>query len=366
MRVLILLFSLLAAVPDSYGQSASITVDRGDLVHTRMLTGLDGSFGDIVGQIAGIARAHDAGLSDVAKLNLYVANYDSPTAKSIPAGFTKAWPKPGKQPALTITPSALPGGATLAADAVIAAKAGESTEVTRFERESAVLPRSRDIIYLSGRAASGELAEATAATMTQLFEDLKLLESDKRDVVQVKAFITPMTSWETVEAEIDKSFGAIGSPPTIFVEWSSGSRATEIELIAAAPKTEKPTGPISYFTPPNDKSSPVFSRVARVHGDQVIYISGVTGSDGTTPESEIHSLFAQLEKTAKVAGSDLRHFAKATYYVSESEVSKALNVLRPEYYDPKRPPSASKVEVPTIGISDRGILIDMIGVPVSP
>ncbi|NNE92113.1 MAG: RidA family protein [Verrucomicrobiales bacterium] len=348
-----------------FGNGEAVKVQRGGLVHTRLLSALRGKkgFDGLVGQIAGIARAHDATLGDVAKLNLYVSNPNPAMQKSIRTQMARHWPNAAKQPALTIIPSALPGGGELAGDAVIAIADGGETGVTRFERDAAVLPASRDAVFVSGRAASGELAVATAGTMTQLFDVLNLLGAGKKDVVQVKAFIKPMTGWETVEAEIEKSFGEIGPPPVVYVEWTSGSRATEIELIAAAPKVENPEGPISYFTPPADKPSPVFSRVARVHGDEIIYISGMTGPKVDTADAEIHSLFGELKRVSQAAGSDLRHFAKATYYVSKDGVSKSLNALRPEYYDPKRPPAASKVQVHSTGVPDRGMLIDMIAVP---
>ena len=48
-------------------------------------------------------------------------------------------------------------------------------------------------------------------------------------------------------------------------------------------------------------------------------------------------------------GSDWKHLAKATYYVTDDEVSKAHNAIRPKYYDPERPPAASKAMVSKTG-----------------
>lgn len=346
-------------------RSDAVRVKRGGLVHTRQLNGLasgeeKAGFDDLIGQLKGICRAHEATLEDVAKLNVYVTNPDSLFAATVRNWIAEAWKT--KPPAVTLIPTPLPGGTRIAADAVIATDS-DSGKVERFERDAATMPANRDILYVSGRAASGELAEATAGTMTELFAVLEHLGSTPADVVQVKAFIRPMSGWETVERVIEESFGKLGAPPLVFVEWSSTSRATEIELIAAAPDQRDTNEPISYFTPPGDKSSPVFSRVARVHADEVIYIGGLTGSDNTSPEKEVETLFGDLKRVAETAGSDLRHFAKATYYVSENDVSAALNKLRPEYYDPLRPPAASKVAVPAIGVDHFGLLIDMVGAP---
>ena len=40
----------------------------------------------------------------------------------------------------------------------------------------------------------------------------------------------------------------------------------------------------------------------------------------------------------------------------------ALNEIRPKYYDPKRPPAASKAMVKDVGSIKAGVSMDMIGV----
>jgi len=357
----------LIELPDFGDIPDAVRVKRGALVHTRQLNGLDTGkgdfgFGDLIGQLEGICRAFDADLADVAKLNFYVADDSLDLRSAILGGMAVRWAK-GKLPAVTIIKTPILNGKTkIAADAVFVA-ASDSDKVERFERDAATMPANRDILYVSGRAASGEIAEATSGTMKELFAVLEHLGSTPADVVQVKAFIRPMTEWETVEREIEKSFGDLGAPPLVFVEWTSTSRATEIELIAAAPEQFETNETVSYFTPPGDKSSPVFSRVARIHADEVIYIGGVTTRDNSSPEKEVGNVFHQLERIAEKSGTNLRHFAKATYYVSDNEVSSALNQLRPNYFDPERPPAASKVIVPRIGEYHLGLLIDMVAAP---
>lgn len=362
------LFTLAFAIALTNGFAGELThfdgavkAKRGGLVHTRQLLGLgDPGAADLMGQLKGICRAYDSNLTDVAKLNFYIAE-DTPELKSAIEDALKSNWADGKRPAVTTIPTRLPGDTKLALDAVIATDSNEST-VERFERDAALMPANRDIVYVSGRAAKGELAEATSGTMKELFEVLAHLGSEPKDVVQVKAFIKPMSDWEVVEAAIEKSFGELGAPPVVYVEWIS-SLATEIELIAAAPDRQDTTETISYVTPPGDKASPVYSRVARVHADEVIYVSALAGGQADSPEAEVNDLYAALERVSKQAGSDLRHFAKATYYVSDDAVSAALNKLRPNFYDPARPPAASKVQVPSVGVAKRGLLIDMVAAP---
>jgi len=78
-------------------------------------------------------------------------------------------------------------------------------------------------------------------------------------------------------------------------------------------------------------------------------------------------VFAQLQQLLDSTGSDLRHLAKATYYVSDDDrtagsSSAMLNKLRPEYYDPERPPAASKVRVHGVALVDRTLTMDIIAV----
>ena len=351
------------------GLPQAVRVERGDLVHTGMIYSRDygsGDFGfaDLAGRLTKLARSSGATLGDVAKLNVYVYDADPRLIDAVHSGIRAHWPEEAR-PAVTIVPTVLPDKAVrIAADAVIATE-GRSAVVKRLGDEAAVLPADRDVLYVSGRAASGELAEATAGTMRELFEVLTHLGSTPADVVQVKAFIKPMAQWEVVAEQIAQSFGETPVPPVVYVEWTSTSRATEIELIAAAPDRAATDQTITYFTPPGDKASPVFSRVARVHADEVIYIGGLSGPQADSPEQEVRSLFGELQRISTAAGTDLRHFAKATYYVSRDEPSAALNQLRPEYYDPQRPPAASKIAVRSIGVADRGLLIDMVAAPCS-
>jgi enamine deaminase RidA (YjgF/YER057c/UK114 family) len=106
-------------------------------------------------------------------------------------------------------------------------------------------------------------------------------------------------------------------------------------------------------------ASPIYSRVSRINDGRRIYASGLYGA-GEDGAAQVKDIFAQLDDVLKKSGSDFHHLAKATYYVSTDDASKKLNELRPSYYDPKRPPAASKASVVGVGVKDRGITIDMI------
>ncbi len=311
-----------------------MTVKRSGLVHTKLLSAsseqeLEPAFRDLTGQLSAIAQSFETTTASVAKLNLYLDTDKQSDLDELRLLVLSHWDK-GKAPALTLIPSKLPRGGLLAGDAVIAAS-DHPTEIPVPNSTAAMTNSTRDIIYVSGRAASGELAPATADTMAQIFDVLKHLQSTPGDIVQVKAFIQPIEQWKAVEAEIVKSFAG-HSPPIVYAEWTSGSRATEIEVIATAPDHVENSGTVSYFTPPGEKSSPVYSRVATIHSDRVIYFSGHHSSGS---ESDAKALFAQLKQTATAAGTDLRHFAKATYYVTTPEASTSLNAVRPDHYDPE-------------------------------
>jgi hypothetical protein len=74
-------------------------------------------------------------------------------------------------------------------------------------------------------------------------------------------------------------------------------------------------------------------------------------------------LFSITERLTAAAGSDLKHLVKATYYVTDNDVSTWHNKLRPSYYAPERPPAASKAMVLGTGREKRTITWDLIAVP---
>jgi enamine deaminase RidA (YjgF/YER057c/UK114 family) len=224
----------------------------------------------------------------------------------------------------------------------------------------AVLPAGPRV-YISGQAEPGpDLATATRKTLESLEATLKHLGLGKEHVVQVKAFFLPMKSADVVEQEVAAFFGAPEPPPLVLVEWRM-SQPIEIELIAAAPKAGGEEA-IEYLATPALKPSPVFSRVARVNRGDLVYVSGLFGAAGGTGTAQVETIFAELKGILSESGSDLRHMAKATYYVSDDDASKALNDLRPKYYDPARPPAASKATVPGVGLDGCSVTLDMIAV----
>jgi enamine deaminase RidA (YjgF/YER057c/UK114 family) len=122
------------------------------------------------------------------------------------------------------------------------------------------------------------------------------------------------------------------------------------------------------------KSSPVYARVVRTASSSLIFTGGLgeapaadvlaAGDAAAAAAAEVTGAFARLQGLMDVSGSDLKHLVKATYYVSGDAVSLGLNQLRPRYYDPSRPPAASKAIVPGVGYSSRTLTMDMIAVPV--
>jgi enamine deaminase RidA (YjgF/YER057c/UK114 family) len=109
--------------------------------------------------------------------------------------------------------------------------------------------------------------------------------------------------------------------------------------------------------------SPVYSRVARVNHGPLIFTSGLYAEPSQDPRDEVSELFGRLKTVLDEAGSDFRHLAKATYYVTRSETTKAMADLRPRYYDPKRPPSASLALVAGTGRPNTTVTLDVIAVP---
>jgi enamine deaminase RidA (YjgF/YER057c/UK114 family) len=347
--------------------SAAVLVDDVPLFHTAQLLPVDEAgrvvgAGDVAAQLDQVlARLRktltDSGseFSRVLQLNVYLSRPGEMRALLEPLG--KAFPA-GERPTGSVVITPLPHPEALVAiDAVAMAAAGDKAAVAR-QTDAATLPAGSRI-YVSGQAEPGTLREATQKTLASLSATLRHLGRTDADVVRVKCFLQPMSSFREVRDEVAKHFGPKLASPVSYVEWKSNS-PIEVELIAwGGPADVIAAEPLEFITPPGMKASPLYSRVARINRGGTIFLSQLAVADANV-ESSFQRLKLLLEKT----GSDYKHLAKATYYVTDDEVSKVHNGVRPKYYDPERPPAASKAMVAGGGDKAR-YAMDLIAVPSS-
>ena len=373
--------------PDESSRTASAVVVDGmmALAHTTQLLPLDRQ-GEVIepgraekqaevllDRLELALREAKTGLDRLAKINVYAARRDAiaPFQASLSRRLGDR-----SRPAMSVVEGALAQpDALLAVDAVAATSFETPGGSTRLLSAAglkgqpnaahvAILPAGPRV-YVSGQAELiPDLARATRGTLESLEATLKHLGLNKSHVVQLKAFMRPMTSVADVRRALALFFGDGAVPPVAFVEWRSSQPPIEIELIAAGGPARGGKA-IAYLTPPALKASPVFSRVARVEGGDLIYVSNLYGPSGASGREQCESIFTHLEKLLGKAGGDLRHLVKATYYVTDDDASRALNDLRPRYYDPARPPAASKAIVAGVGSAGRTLTLDMIAVPES-
>jgi enamine deaminase RidA (YjgF/YER057c/UK114 family) len=304
-------------------------------------------------QLVDALKQGGSDLSKTIRLHFYAAKED--VVPLLDKALAKRFPG-AKKPAVTIvvgTP--VQDGVAVSVDAT--AMAGiKSVEGSVVKREGVAILAPGPVYYISGQAERGKtLAEATRKTLASLETTIKHYDGTKGGIAQVKAFVHPMKEIANVRKEIATFFGDVPLPPITFVEWTFKD-SIEIELVVADPiaKKAKPTEPIEYITPPGMTASPIYARVTRINHGKRLYTSGLHG--------KTKAVFDQLGTLLKTHGSDFRHLAKATYYVSTDESSKALNVIRPSYYDPKRPPAASKAPVRGVGRGAADLVLDMIAV----
>ncbi|MBL8866395.1 MAG: RidA family protein [Gemmataceae bacterium] len=289
-------------------------------------------------------------------VKLNVVAVDQTSADEVRAIVRRAFPENAPATSFVVGKLAKPG-AKYAMDMVSAGR-GTPTGFSA-ERTLNVSPR----LYISGQAENGGTpAEAARKTLASLLKTLKWLGCQSYNTVQCKVFLKPISAAPDVRKEFEIAFGNDKVPPLVFVEWES-TLPIEIELIASDRPNRNANPPaVEYLTPPGMTESPVYCRVARVNARNAIYVSSLYSEKKGTGAEEVESVFAQLQDTLKKSGSDLKHLAKATYYVSGDDASKQLNVLRPKFYDPKRPPAASKATVSGVGMKDRTLTMDMIAV----
>lgn len=367
------------------GSSRAVVVEEVPLAHTTQLMPLNPQ-GELVGRgdiskqvnqvlanISQVLKEADSKIENLVKLNIYLAHPGlEPTVQAQLAQRFKATFKP----AVSYVVSDLNApGALVAMDAIATAVLPANNQGVKYFRSKALgknsdpvqvaLLPAGGVVYVSGQADKGALPEATRGTLQQLKATLAHLDLQLEDVVQLKCFIYPVAGVALVEKEIEQFFKGKTIPPVIYVGWESQNPLVEIELIAAAPsKSTLSTEQITFITPPFMMASPVYSKVTRLHYGKKIYVSGLYGKSSDDPKAEVLEIFSTLENILQQAGGNFNYLAKATYYVSGDQSSTHLNELRPKYYDPKRPPAASKALVKKVGMAGKSITLDMIGVVV--
>lgn len=374
---------------DSEGSSAAVVVPDAGLLLTAQFLPLDAQ-GELIGkgraneQIAAVLKQLDEALDKInpepriprpiVKLNVVVAN--DAVASEVRKALADKFGNNAKPAVSYVAGKLRHPEALVAVDAVAIAhplRAGAeplffSKGPSESERNSfaAILPPGPKF-YISGQAEKGnDLAEMTRRTLESLKATLEHLGLELKHVRQVKSFVGPMTDVADAEREIMDFFlrsNLKAVPPLLIVEWTT-SPSIEIELIASRGRIDREAdNTIEFITPPGMTASPVFSRVARMPAGPMIYFSGLYGTSTRNGESETLEIFERLGKLLDETGSDFRHLIKATYYVSTDEASAKLNALRPRFYDPQRPPAASKAPVTATGIEGKTITLDMIAIP---
>ena len=319
----------------------------------------------VVQQLKDVLKSQNVTLDKVVKLNLAAKNLAS--LESLKQALSATFGEQG--PAVSVVISDLSHvDALVAMDAVVALSEGSHsrvafsrvTELPQGDHHIGILPPGQRV-YISGQAEPGELLEATRKTMDSLNKTLESLNLTKSAIVQVKAFVNPMSRASEVHREISSFFDKLPAPPIVTIDWKFET-PIEIEIIAWG-GAERPGEPLDHITPSFMKSSPVFSRIVRINNGPSIYIGGLHGTAGAMPEDQIKNIFTQMEQTLTATGSDFRHLVKATYLCTEPTTIKALGALRPNYYDAKRPPAASLSKINHTGKADTTITLDMIAVP---
>jgi enamine deaminase RidA (YjgF/YER057c/UK114 family) len=307
-------------------------------------------------------------LSQIVKLNVYLM--ENHTASEVQAVLARKFSGEAK-PAVCFVTGELPEpNARVAMDAVAIVPLTPSLSPSDGERDGvrgiasvAVLPAGSRI-YVSGMADTNALPDATRKTLEKLIAAIGNLGLAKKDVVQLKAFLQPMSKVGVVREQIVRFFDG-HAPPVVFVDWISPAPnpPIEIELIAAAKGDfSKEADSMSFLTPSGTSDSKVFRRVARVNHGKLIYISGLYGMKAQDAGAQVREIFGSLGGVLKTTDSDFEHLAKATYYVTDNDASNKLNDIRPEFYHPQRAPAASKAKVKGVGATSKTVTMDMIAV----
>ena len=371
--------------PDSAtGTSRAVITDNLSLVHTSQILPFDAP-GQIIARdtrlqatriltvLSGILTHWNSGYTAITKLNIYIRHTnDIPLVQQALASTFRGTNKPAASFVITALPHP---DALVAMDAVAVPRLhlneprAWKTNMPPgppFDREihPASGLTSGPLVYVSGMADTNNLPEATRVTLSKLMTTIGHLGLTAADVVQLKAFFQPMSNAEVVRKVIVDFFQS-NAPPTVFVEWISPAPnpPIEIELIAVGkPDSTNANESVTFLTPPGTTSTKVFSRVAKVNGGKLIFVSGLYGMNAHDGEGEVREIFQSLRTILTTTGSDFEHLVKATYYVSDDLAGNKLNDIRPEFFNPLRPPAASKAKVRGVGVAGKTVTLDMIAV----
>ena len=361
------------------GTSQAVIVQGSSLVYTRQLQPLDRD-GRLVGpdsadqqieqvlaNLEAVLADAGSGLDKLVRVNVHalspaiVSRFHQQLSKRLDSSV---------RPAITAVLTPLPHRkAMVAADAVaVAASKRQGVALGHCQyvhgekdcADAAIMPPG-GVAYLSGRPEEGGLARsAVARSLSAQLKVLQQLKLSPAQVVQVKLFLSPAAAADEALGEVKKFFPGV-TPPVVFVEWLAAV-PVEIELIAYLPPADKPAPTVEYYNPPDVVPSPSFSRVALVHSQRQIFVSGLFARAKGKGEAQAGDVFDQLEAILEKAGGDTLHLAKATYYVDDDDASRGIDKARAEFLDPKRPPAASKVTVHGVGQAGRTLTVDMIAV----
>lgn len=363
------------------GMSQAVIVQGFPLVHTRQLLPLDAA-GNLVGKdsadkqitqvldnLEAVLKDSGSGLDKLVRLNIYAL--DTKTVTRVRELLAERL-SPPVRPVITSVLTPMPNRDVLVAlDAVStgsdsdgAVKLNRCESVAGHEgfADAAVLPPG-GVAYLSGQPDEATVTElAVTRSMAHLMQTLGHLKLSAKDVVQLKIFLRPVTSAEGILREVQKFFPGQKTPPVVFVEWLA-TMPIEIEMIAQLPASGKAAKGVTFYTPPEVRPSNIFSKVALVHADRLIYISGQYAKEPSRGEPQSKYVFDQLQEILAKTGSDIRHMVKATYYVCDHDAARWIDRTRPYVLDPARPPAASKLMVHGVGMDGRTMTVDMIAVP---
>ena len=365
------------------GRSAAVVVEQGALVHTAILYPLDAQgrlqggadahaqAAAVLDGVATALRAAGSDLDRIARLHVYVAD-DSVTPsvdRLLAERFTGA-----VKPAVTLVESRIPhAGVLVAMDAVGVTRRSKTVPPERIvvtglapvpgdgahvavQADGAFVIVSGRAAQLLHRAAHGGLEAAVRGTMEQLRGDLRRVGLGLGHIVQVKAFLGDIARAADLQRIVASTFQGT-APPQVVTEWRGGSLPVEIELVATAPGATSAAERLTLVEPISAR----YSRIARVFGGRPIFVSGLTGTSDD-PAAQVREVFEELRRVLAASGSDMRHLAKATYYVSDKAADQEINTVRPSIYDATRPPAASKISVPGTGRPGKRTVIDMIAV----
>jgi enamine deaminase RidA (YjgF/YER057c/UK114 family) len=211
------------------------------------------------------------------------------------------------------------------------------------------------LVFLSAQMAASDgptdpVEPLTAKALAGLRESLKNVGLEAADVARVTCYFSSLDSVAASRKLVEAEY------PRAALNYVQPTRSAEHALAACeavARAHQAPPGGTLRIAPEDGQSPAAF-----IVAPQVVF-TGTQNSFGYQ-EQDTRLAFGRLQKALEQAGASLRDAAYVRYYPLSTGITAQIRKVRPEFFDPARPPAGTLVLVEGLTSMDAGFAVDVV------